>query len=64
MLRYNGERVQEKQQVKCQQSYTVAPVAFPTYPNSYCCNVATTFSIGFLGNFTTDYSDFFPFIET
>ena len=29
-----------------------------------CCNVATTFSIGFLGHFTTDYSDFFPFIET
>ena len=29
----------------------------------HCCNVATTFSIGFLGHFTTDYSDFFPFIE-
>ena len=29
-----------------------------------CCNVATTLSIGFLGHFTTDYSDFFPFIET
>ena len=29
-----------------------------------CCNVVTTFSIGFLGHFTTDYSDFFPFIET
>ena len=28
-----------------------------------CCNVATTFSIGFLGHFTTDYSDFYPFIE-
>ena len=25
-----------------------------------CCNVATTFIIGFLGHFTTDYSDFFP----
>ena len=29
-----------------------------------CCNVATTLSIGFPGHFTTDYSDFFPFIET
>ena len=29
-----------------------------------CCNVATTLSIGFLVHFTTDYSDFFPFIET
>ena len=29
-----------------------------------CCNVATTLSIGLLGHFTTDYSDFFPFIET
>ena len=28
-----------------------------------CCNVATTLSIGFQGHFTTDYSDFFPFIE-
>ena len=27
-------------------------------------NVATTLSIGFLGHFTTDYSDFFLFIET
>ena len=29
-----------------------------------CYNVATTLSIGFLGHFTTDYSDLFPFIET
>ena len=29
-----------------------------------CCNVTTTLSIGFLGHFTTEYSDFFPFIET
>ena len=29
-----------------------------------CCNVTTALSIGFLGHFTTDYSDFFPFIET
>ena len=29
-----------------------------------CCNVTTTFSIGFLGHFTTDYFDLFPFIET
>ena len=29
-----------------------------------CYNVATTLSIGLLGHFTTDYSDFFPFIET
>ena len=29
-----------------------------------CCNVTTTLSIGFLGHFTTDYSDFFRFIET
>ena len=29
----------------------------------HCYNVATTSSIGFLGHFTTDYSDFFPFIE-
>ena len=27
------------------------------------CSLATTFRIGFLGRFTTDYSDFFPFIE-
>ena len=27
-------------------------------------NVATTLRIGFLGHVTTDYSDFFPFIET
>ena len=27
-------------------------------------DVATTFSIRFLGHFTTDYSDFFLFIET
>ena len=30
----------------------------------HCCNFATTLSIGFLGHFTTDYSGFFPFIET
>ena len=29
-----------------------------------CCIVAIKFSIGFLGRFTIDYSDFFPFIET
>ena len=29
-----------------------------------CHNVSTRFSIGFLGQFTTCYSDFFPFIET
>ena len=29
-----------------------------------CYNVATTLSIGLLGHFATDYSDFFPFIET
>ena len=29
-----------------------------------CCNVAATLSIKFLGHFTTDFSDFFPFIET
>ena len=29
-----------------------------------CYNVATTLSIGLLGHFTTDYSDFFSFIET
>ena len=29
-----------------------------------CCNIATTLSIGFLGHFNTNYSDFFPFIET
>ena len=28
-----------------------------------CYNVASTLSIGFLGHFTTDYFDFFPFIE-
>ena len=27
-------------------------------------NVAATLNIGLLGHFTTDYSDFFPFIET
>ena len=32
--------------------------------SSCCYNVATTLSIGFLGHFTTDYSDFFLFIET
>ena len=34
-----------------------------TLPQRYC-NVVTTLSIGFLGYFTTDYSDFFLFIET
>ena len=34
-----------------------------TLPQHYY-NVATTLSIGFLGHFTTDYSDSFPFIET
>ena len=29
-----------------------------------CYNVATTLNIGFLGHFTTDYPDFFPFIKT
>ena len=29
-----------------------------------CCNGTATLSIGFLGHFTTDVSDFFPFIET
>ena len=29
-----------------------------------CCNVPPTVSIGFLGHFTTGYSDYFPFIET
>ena len=29
-----------------------------------CCNVTTTFSIIFQGHFTTDYSNFFPFIKT
>ena len=29
-----------------------------------CCNVAATLSIGLLGYFTTDYSDFFPFTQT
>ena len=29
-----------------------------------CCKVAKKLSIGFLGYLTTDYSDFFPFIET
>ena len=29
-----------------------------------CCNVATAFNIGFLGQFTTGYCDFFRFIET
>ena len=28
-----------------------------------CCNLTTTLSIGFLGHFTTDYFDFFPFIK-
>ena len=36
-----------------------ADVGFQRYDN-----VVTTFSIGFLGHFATDYSDFFPFIET
>ena len=34
-----------------------------TLPQRYC-NIVTTLSIGFLGYFTTDYSDFFLFIET
>ena len=29
-----------------------------------CYNIATTLLIGLLGHFTTDYSDFFPFVET
>ena len=29
-----------------------------------CDNVVTTFSNGFLGQFTTGYSDFIPFMET
>ena len=29
-----------------------------------CCNVVTTLSNRFLGHFSTDYSDFFPFIGT
>ena len=29
-----------------------------------CYNVATTLNIRFLGHFTTDYPDFFPFIKT
>ena len=29
-----------------------------------CCNGTATLSIGFLGHFTTDCSDFFPFIKT
>ena len=35
----------------------------PMFPQC-CYNVAATLCIGFLGHFTTDYSDFFPFIET
>ena len=35
----------------------------PTLPRC-CYNVATTWSIGFLSHFTTEDSDFFPFIET
>ena len=34
-----------------------------TFPQR-CCNVATAFNIGFLGQFTTGYCDFFRFIET
>ena len=34
-----------------------------TLPQRYC-NVATTLNIGLLGHFTTDYSNFFSFIET
>ena len=29
-----------------------------------CYNVTTTLSLRFLGHFTMDYSDFFPFIKT
>ena len=36
---------------------------FKTLPQR-CYNVTTTLSIRLLGHFTTDYSDFFPFIET
>ena len=35
----------------------------PTLPRC-CYNVATTWSTGFLSHFTTEDSDFFPFIET
>ena len=30
----------------------------------HCCNIGTTLSNAFLGHFSTEYSDFFPFIET
>ena len=36
----------------------------PTTLPQRCYNVDTTLSIGFLGHFTTDYFDLFPFIET
>ena len=41
---------------------TSLPDVIKTLPHC-CCNVVTTFSIGFLGHFAADYSDFFPFIE-
>ena len=41
---------------------TLPTSAVKTLPQR-CYNVATKLSIGFLGHFTMDYSDLFPFIE-
>ena len=45
----------EGNEIRCQDIVKTLP--------QRCCNVATTLSIGFLGHFITDYSDFFPVIE-
>ena len=51
-------------QHQCQRQFPTLSQRCSLTLSSCCYNVATTLSIGFLGHFTTDSSDFFTFIET